>query len=807
MIDDMLTDVNISKANVFGTEIAGAELTLTGKDTNGNEVTFSAEDVTLGDGAELRNSGAVLTWISGTSSTAINNLPNGTYTLHEVAAPEGYEVTTDIIFTIENGEVIGTAVSGNTVTMVDTMTGDVEISKQNVFSQEVKGAELTLTGKDADGNDIVFDVANVILGTDAQLTSESGTRLTWISGTSSTFVRSLPNGTYTLHEEAAPNGYRVATDITFTIENGKVIGGSEVTGNTVTMIDEMITADAKISKQNTLGEEIKGATLTLTGKDADGNTIIFNNEVELGENAQLITANGSEIKWVSGTTPTFVKNLINGTYTLHEEAAPSGYKVTTDITFTVENGEIKGGSEVSSNSVTMIDDMYMTDVKISKQNILSEEIKGATLTLTGKDVNGNEITFDNEVELGEGAELITSDGNEIKWISGTTPTFVKNLVDGTYVLHEDAAPDGYEVATDITFTIENGEVKGGTQVEGSTVTMIDNAKIVPVIDTDVEICKKNTIGEELAGATLTLTGTDENGNAITFDAEIELGNGAKLIKGEGTEITWVSGTTPTFIRNLANGTYTLHEVAAPNGYAVTTDIRFTVKDGEVSGTIGVSGTTVTMIDEILQTEKGIKFSKQDVNGSELKGAKLTLTGSDVNGNTIIFDESMIEFILGTDAELVAGSGRSLTWLSGTTPTFIVNLPDGTYVLREEAAPDGYFKASNITFTIVDGKVFDKDGNELEKILMIDEAKSDTATNTSGSSTGGSANRIVGSSTGSSSSSSSGTSRNSTSSGSSSNNTVSGDSPTTGVKDVSLPVLLLTLAIATAFRSRRKDEDE
>ena len=36
--------------------------------------------------------------------------------------------------------------------VVDAMTGDVEISKQNVFSQEVKGAELTLTGKDSDGN-------------------------------------------------------------------------------------------------------------------------------------------------------------------------------------------------------------------------------------------------------------------------------------------------------------------------------------------------------------------------------------------------------------------------------------------------------------------------------------------------------------------------------------------------------------------------------------------------------------------------------------------------------------------------------
>ena len=40
----------------------------------------------------------------------MKNLPDGTYTLHEVVAPDGYEVATDIIFTIENGVVTGEAV-------------------------------------------------------------------------------------------------------------------------------------------------------------------------------------------------------------------------------------------------------------------------------------------------------------------------------------------------------------------------------------------------------------------------------------------------------------------------------------------------------------------------------------------------------------------------------------------------------------------------------------------------------------------------------------------------------------------------
>ena len=47
---------------------------------------------------------------------------------------------------------------------------------------------------------------------------------------------------------------------------------------------------------------------------------------------------------------------------LHEVAAPSGYAVTTDITFTIVNGQVTGNVGVStdSNTVTMVDDMIVT---------------------------------------------------------------------------------------------------------------------------------------------------------------------------------------------------------------------------------------------------------------------------------------------------------------------------------------------------------------------------------------------------------------------------------------------------------------
>ncbi|MBR6986749.1 MAG: hypothetical protein IKH82_01610, partial [Clostridiales bacterium] len=609
MIDDMnKLDVNISKANVLGEELAGASLTLTGIDFTGKAVNFDINDVVLGSGASLTSgSGTELAWVSGSTATLVKNLNDGTYVLHEAAAPDGYVVTTDITFTISDGKLVNSeAVSdGNTVTMIDNMITDVQISKKNTFGDEVKGAEITLTGKDEEGSEVVFDLEKVVLGEGAELVSDAnGTSLTWKSGNTSTFVKGLADGTYTLHEVAAPSGYEVTTDITFTIKNGMVSGDTGVTGNTVTLTDDMTKKDVTISKQNVFSEEIKGARLTLTGTDMTGRKVEFNiDNVVLGKDAELVTReNGNELVWISGSESTQVKGLTDGTYTLHEVAAPSGYEVTTDITFTIENGQVTGSDAVSDGStVTMIDDMTVTDVEISKANIFSDEISGARLTLTGKDFRGQDVTFDvSKVKLGEGAELVTSEnGKELVWISGSESTFVKDLTDGTYVLHEVAAPSGYEVTTDITFTIENGEITG-TNVDGHKVTLIDDMKV-----TTVEFSKQDTLGKELEGAELTLTGTDLTGRAFIFNIEdVVIGNGAKLVTDKnGTVLTWVSGKETTFVKNLTDGIYTLHEVAAPNGYKVTTDIVFTIKDGKLAGETGVNSdsSTVTMIDEAIAT--------------------------------------------------------------------------------------------------------------------------------------------------------------------------------------------------------------
>ena len=499
----------------------------------------------------------------------------------------------------------------------------MKIAKENGFGGEVKGATLTLTGKDSEGNAIDFPANSIELGGGATLISGGGEKLAWVSGDEATNVLNLADGTYTLHEEAAPNGYKVATDMTFEISGGKIVklNGEEVAeGTIVTMIDEALT-EVKINKADQFGAEVKGATLTLTGTDKNGNAVEFPaGSVELGEGATLESGSGTTLKWVSGDESTNIKNLVDGSYTLHEDAAPNGYLVSTDMTFEISGGKvvkINGEDVTEGNTVTMIDER-LGDVKIAKEDAFGGEVKDAKLTLTGKDSEGNAVTFPaNSVEVGAGATLISGSGETLAWVSGDEATNVLNLVDGIYTLHEETAPNGYAVAHDMTFEIKGAKIvkiNGEEVAEGTVVTMIDEAL------GDVKISKQDASDhEELPGATLTLTGktktTDADGNeveeTVVFPAgSVELGEGATLESGEDTELKWVSGETPTNVKNLVDGIYTLHEEAAPNGFKVATDMTFEIKGGKLVkiGTEAVAAedadsTVIVMVDNAIVTDR------------------------------------------------------------------------------------------------------------------------------------------------------------------------------------------------------------
>ena len=177
-------------------------------------------------------------------------------------------------------------------------------------------------------------------------------------------------------------------------------------------------------------------------------------------------------------------NIPVGTYTVTEvDTEVPGY------TFVSEKSTTDGSAIVAANvagALVNITDYYEKDivsntttVDISKQNILGKELQGAKLTITGKDADDKDIKI-TVSQLGDDAE-ITAETTETQlvFISGTTPTTVE-LPDGTYTMKEDATvtPQGYSVSTEITFTIENGEVT----VDGVKAETKNGTPIIPMVD-------------------------------------------------------------------------------------------------------------------------------------------------------------------------------------------------------------------------------------------------------------------------------------------------------------------------------------
>ena len=339
---------------------------------------------------------------SSTHKDAATN--SGKYIVREIRAPLGYYVNEEpmeVTFTYD-----GQAVQVLENTCTDKPT-EMWVSKRDLTNdEELPGATLSI--KDSDGNVV-----------------ES-----WVSTDTPHRVMGLHLGdAYTLTETRPADSYALADEITFRLlqkvdENGSNLQEAEVyylteksllfwtwddwkllDDATVIMRDDTIKAEFS-KKDLTTMEELPGAELTITDKD------------------------GKELdRWVSTETPHYIEKLPAGDYTLTEVKAPDGYAFAESVPFTVlPTGEVQ--------QFEMRDDVIK--VQISKVDITTnKELPGAELIITDKD--GKELD---------------------RWVSTDTPHYIEKLPAGEYTLTEITAPDGYDIAESIRFTVlPTGEVQ------------------------------------------------------------------------------------------------------------------------------------------------------------------------------------------------------------------------------------------------------------------------------------------------------------------------------------------------------------
>ncbi len=300
---------------------------------------------------------------------------------------------------------------------------------------------------------------------------------------------------------------------------------------------------------------------------------------------------------VEDAVPTWTKSDDKWTYE---------FKDLDKYTYTKEDGVVS--RKVIEYIVTeIIPDGYTAEYE------RSEDAEGNTIVDITNTATVTKITKVDEADNPlSGAELVVTDKNGKPvdtWTTATGAHIITGLIAGeTYYLSEKTAPDGYNTAETIEFTVKSD----GTVLE---IEMTDTVTVTEISKTDKD---ENFV----PNAHLILK--DENGDTV---ADWFTGNEVKVIE-----------------KLIVGKTYTLMELSAPDGYTVAKEIQFTVKDGVT--------TEVVMTDALTETH----ITKVDENGKPLAGAHLIVT--DENGTKVDEWESKTEAHQITG--LVAGETYTIT---------------------------------------------------------------------------------------------------------------------------------------------------
>ncbi|HIT10132.1 MAG TPA: Cys-Gln thioester bond-forming surface protein [Candidatus Onthousia faecigallinarum] len=303
-----------------------------------------------------------------------------------------------------------------------------------------------------------------------------------------------------------------------------VFGGAlypETVGLDAKTTVNLTTSKVSIVKiDSSTGKALAGAHLVLT--DSNGNTVT---EWDTTENAHVI------------------KNLADGTYTLKETKAPSGYQLVEDpVTITIGPGnrniQLKFGNQKIEKKVTII--------KVDKDT--DQPISGAKLVI--KDANGNTVK---------------------EFTSTTEPFVLKGLADGNYTVEEVEAPSGYKKSDEVyKFTISDQNSDVTVRFKNESIE-----KKVTIIKVD-----KDT-GNPVSGAKLVLK--DASGNTVK---------------------EFTSSVKPFVLNGLPDGDYSVEELEAPSGYKKSDEVyKFTISDENNNVTVRFENESIEKKVTILKVDQ------------------------------------------------------------------------------------------------------------------------------------------------------------------------------------------------------------
>ena len=476
-------------------------------------------------------------------------------------------------------------------------------------------------------------------------------------------------------------------------------------------IDEIKTPTGYLALENRVEFDIEN--IRDYDKDEDGDPIlevvvkndkpvgnlVVNKSVEINDDVDLSLINIDDLSGIKFrlSAKEDIIDPADGSIIYAKDATVGEYNLSKDGKLTV-NDLPMGVYELQE--ITTLDGLVLDGTKYEvkfEQTDLTTKVYTVTQDLVNKptkvEISKKAVTGEDEL-VGAKMSLYDADENKItEWISSEKPYMIEGLEVGkTYILKEDLAPLGYNLAQDIEFVIENTD-------EIQKVKMIDTVTEVSKIDEQENLLKGASL-EVVSTKTKNIVDRWTTGQHI-FDISEEIKE--MLLNGETVQnimiempedssveytivpnkdtndytLTLVKDGTASYynididgnetthkIQGLIAGEeYILRETQAPEGYATAEEQKFTADENK--------DIKLKMVDEITK----IVLHKQDITTKEeLAGAQMKVI--DQNGNVI--DE----------------------WTSTTEPHVIKGLEvDKTYTMIEVIAPKNYKIAQDVTFTV------------------------------------------------------------------------------------------------------------
>ena len=489
--------------------------------------------------------------VTGYDGTAVFEVPEGDYKLAETRAPAGYQLSGDFVREITVNAVRG-AVGEFKYTFNNEKTSySIEIHKHDSEDKQKKlaGAEFAVTDSRGFTKTVTTDA----------------------SGKAS--ITELPYDDYTIREIKAPKGYALS-DKEYSVKKTELVHGSPVV---IEAANKYILGSVTIKKVDHENPEklLEGAKFNVT--DENGSLLKWKAEGDV----YTLDEHGSNVITAGRVT---LKDLPEGTYTLTEIDAPSGYAILDGSrTFTITEANMTAPLEIKVEN--LVRRTAVGFIKVDKNN---KELRLAGAEFTLYRMNGEK----------QGEVVATGVTN-----SNGLVTFTE-LTMGSYRAKETKAPKGYKLwNAPIDFTVdEYGKVSvGSTELkpEGLVYTaMITNT----AEEKEITLKKVSDTGEALTGATFRLSG--EKSYILTTGSD----GTAKI--------------------SLPYGDYILEEVIAPDGYVLSSEKQtMNLSDSglKLNGK-AVSGFTVTLKNQPVTF--ALTLHKRDAStGKALSGATFKITGN------------------------------------------------------------------------------------------------------------------------------------------------------------------------------------